>query len=154
MTEIYTTYTVQGLVKGFLWEFKYDLNGRLRSFKIIDGDLTGNQMKWLFNNSNFPASETLMKTIWINNKELKTLMKVTIGEPDLTFDTFWDAYGHKLKKIDTQKFWSKMSKKDKIDAIAYIKTYDNYLARKGVAKTNPHRYLSKRYWEDNHASIH
>lgn len=147
--EALTTYTVTGTNTNIVWQFKYHLNGLLAEFKLIEGELDSKQINWLFKLGKFPYMESQIKA-W---KAIKNF-SIEIGEPDLSFELFWKMYRHPIKKIDTQKFWDKMPIKDKRAALDYIKTYDNYLQRKGVAKTNPHRYLNKRYWEDNHASIH
>ncbi|WP_166964666.1 hypothetical protein [Yeosuana marina] len=149
MEELFTTYTVTGSNTAIVWQFKYRLNGLLAEFKLIEGELDQKQINWLFLKGEFPYLEKQIKG-W---KCIKNF-KIEIGAPDLSFETFWELYNHKLKKIDTERLWKKLSEKDKIDAIVYIKTYNNYLARKGVDKANPYRYLGKRYWEDNHGSIH
>lgn len=147
--EACTTYTVTGTNTNIVWRFKYHLNGLLQEFKLIEGELDSKQINWLFVMGKFPYKEAQIKG-WTAIKNFK----IEIGEPNLSFELFYTKYRHPIKKIDSEKFWNKMSVKDKKAAIDYIKTYDNYLVRKGVAKTNPHRYLNKRYWEDNHASIH
>lgn len=149
MQEPYTTYTITGTNTNIVWEFKYRLNGLLYHFTLIEGELDAKQINWLFVKGKFPYLEQQIKG-WTSIKNFN----IEIGEPNLSFELFWAKYKHPIKKIDTKKFWEKMSIKDKKSALDYIKVYDNYLIRKGVAKTNPHRYLNKRYWEDNHASIH
>lgn len=147
-----TTYTVKSQNDTHIWEFKYDLNGHLRSFKILEGELSAKQMKWLFAQANFPANESIMKTVWMKN--LKENFEILVGEPDLSFYAFWNSYNHKVKKVVSEKAWNRLSKKDRMDALKAIKPYDNYLARKGIAKAHPATYINQRYWEDNHASIH
>ena len=147
--DTHTTYTVTGTNTNIVWQFKYHLNGLLAEFKIMEGELDSKQIKWLFIRGKFPYLEDQIKS-WRAIKNFK----IEKGEPDLSFEFFWQKYRHPIKKKDTEVFWKNMPIKDKRSAIEHIKTYDNYLQRKGVAKTNPHRYLNKRYWEDNHASIH
>ena len=144
-----TTYTVTGTNTNIVWVFKYHLNGLLAEFKLLEGELDAKQVKWLFILGKFPYKEDQIKG-W---KAIKNF-KIEIGEPDLSFEMFYNAYNHKIKKVDTEKFWKTMSIKDKKSAVQYIPTYNKYLQRKHVEKANPHRYLNKRYWEDNHASIH
>lgn len=150
--EVCTIYTVKGKHEGHIWQFKYDFNGNLKAFEILEGLLSANQMKWLFASSNFAANESIMKTVWMHN--LKTNFEITIGTPDLSFDVFYNAYNHKVKKLLSEKAWERLSKKDRMNALQGIKPYDNYLARKGIAKAHPSTYINQRYWEDNHASIH
>ena len=147
-----TIYTVKSKQDGYIWQFKYDLNGNLKAFEILEGILSGKQMKWLFASANFAANESIMKTVWMLN--LKSNFEITVGVPDLSFEVFWNTYNHKVKKLLSEKAWERLSKKDRIDALQGIKPYDGYLSRKGVAKAHPATYLNQRYWEDNHASIH
>lgn len=150
MTELFTTYTVTGKNTNIVWQFKYRLNGLLYEFKLMEGELDQKQINWLFVKGKFPYQEAQIKG-WINS--IKNF-KIEVGAPDLSFDTFYDHYNHKIKKPMSEKAWSRLSKKDQMAAIEYIPTYDKYLARKHVAKAAPSTYLNQRYWEDNHASIH
>ncbi|PKP26614.1 MAG: hypothetical protein CVU03_03500 [Bacteroidetes bacterium HGW-Bacteroidetes-2] len=145
-------YTIKAKNSDALLEFKYDLNGNLTQFKILEGVLSAQQMRWLFSNGNFPAIEPFMHSHWI--AKLKPHFEITIGEPDLSFESFWNAYNHKVKKVMAENAWKRLSTRDKMNALAGIKSYDNYLKRKGVAKAHPSTYLNQRYWEDNYGSIH
>ena len=149
MTEIYTTYTVTGENSNIVWQFKYRLNGLLFQFKLLEGELDEKQIKWLFVKANFPYNESQIKG-WKTIKEFK----IEIGKPDLSFNAFWETYNQKVKKVMSEKAWKRLSQKDQMAAIAYVKTYDKYLSRKHVAKAAPSTYINQRYWEDNHGSIH
>lgn len=147
-----TTYTVRALNSDTVWTFTYDLDGNLRSFQIMEGELSAKQMKWLFSSGNFPANESIMKNVWM--LELKKNFEIIVGAPDLSFDNFWHSYNYKVKKIASERVWKRLSKKDRLEAIKAIEAYDKYLARKHIAKANPSTYLNQRYWEDNFNSIH
>tara|TARA_R100001369_G_scaffold91021_3_gene131108 strand:+ start:2297 stop:2746 length:450 start_codon:yes stop_codon:yes gene_type:complete len=147
-----TTYTVKSIQDGFIWTFKYDLNGNLTAFIIDEGILSGKQMKWLFSSGKFPALETIMKNVWMVN--LKKNFEITIGEPDLSFEAFWKLYNHKVKKVASEKAWKRLSKKDKMEAIKGIKSYNGMLSRKHQHKAHASTYINQRYWEDDHNSVH
>lgn len=147
-----TTYTVKSQNDTHIWEFKYDFNGHLRVFKILEGELSDKQLKWLFGGTNFPGNEDIMKTVWM--KKLRSNFEVVVGEPDLSFESFWNAYNHKVKKVVSERAWNRLSKKDRMDALKAIKSYESYLHRKGVAKAHPATYLNQRYWEDSFGSVH
>lgn len=143
-----TTYTIKSRKDGFVWQFKYDLNGNLTAFEILDGALSGNQMKWLFS-PNFPALETIMKTGWM--KKLKKNFEITVGEPDLSFDSFWDAYDKKMgKKKMAQNTWKKLSKAKRIKAMLGIRRYNNALRLEGTAKCHATTYLNQEYYENEY----
>ncbi len=68
---------------------------------------------------------------------------------DLSFDAFWNAYTYKVgAKAVAEKLWTKLSDEDKTAAIIAIKPYDRYIARTGVAKIYPERYIKYRRWEN------
>lgn len=152
MNEPTTTYTVRALKSRDLYEFTYDLDGHLRQFTILEGALTRPQMKTFFRDGYFPAYEGMMKALWM--KKLKMHFDIEVGTPDLSFEKFWQLYNHKVKKQASQKAWQRLGKKDKMEAIKAIKSYNGYLYRKGVAKAHASTYLNQRYFEDHFASIH
>ena len=143
----FTTYTIKSKQNGFIWQFKYLLNGDLKSFEIVEGKLSATQMKWLFAGANFPTIESIMKTVWM--KELKQNFEITIGDPDLSFDAFMEAYGYKVKRVMAERAWKKLNKADHIKAFLGLKGYNNHLKRNnGIAKAHPSTYLNQRYFED------
>lgn len=149
-----TTYTV--IVKNInvAFEFRYNLNGDLTSFKVLRGRLEPKQAKWLFTGDRFPAFEAQMTGVWMNDPAIKKNFDIEVGSLDLSFDTFYNAYQHKIKKVKAKAAWDQLNKADKLEAIKGIKAYNGYLKRKGVAKANPQAYINQRYWEDDFNSIH
>ena len=150
--ELSSTYTVKHNEAAIVWEFKYDLNGHLISFKVLDKPLSDSQIKFLIGDNKFPIVESIMKDVWIKAK--KSVFEIIIGSPDLSFDSFWNHYNHKVKRMATETAWKRLSKKDQLDAIKGIKAYDGRLRRKGIAKANGSTYINQRYWEDDHNSVH
>jgi hypothetical protein len=144
-----TIYTVKGRNFPTVWEFQYDLNGVLKLFKLLEGTLTETQRKWLFNPNRFPYLENEIKG-WKSIKNIELI----IGQPNLEFDTFWDVYKYKIKRVVAERAWKKLSKADRINAIKGIEKYDGFLKRKhNQSKANPATYLNQRYWEDNYGSL-
>lgn len=143
------TYLLIGKTLGITMEFKYDLNGLLLQFKMLEGELNLRQEAWLFSGK-FPYREVKMQ-----NLKTEKYFEVQENEPDLSFDTFWDAYNYKLgKKVQVENTWKRLSIADKKAALAGIRSYDNYLARNNgrVAKAYPSSYLTQRYWENDYKS--
>lgn len=138
-----TSYTVKSKNSNNVWQFEYDLNGNLIMFKVLGGVLTNEQMVWFFRKGNFPVLESIIKTIWIPN--LKKNFEITIGEPDLSFEAFWDAYGNKVGKIkETRNKWDRLSKADKIQVFSNIPKYNNYLKHYSKQqKQYPSTYLNQ-----------
>lgn len=142
-------YTVIGSSFKGAMVFKYCLNGYLTSFELKDSDpLTEKQQNWMFRLGKFPYKEQELQA-W------KAIVNFTIteGELDLSFEVFWNAYGHKVKRQMAMKSWTKLSDDDKIAALAGIKHYLGYLKRKkNIEKAHPSTYLNQRYWEDEWGS--
>lgn len=144
-----TTYTVKGRKTNNIWEFKYSLNGILKSFKILEDEiLSDEQLSWL--KRHFPYKEATI----LQWKEKIINIEVLVGLPDLSFDAFWGLYNYKVGKANAQKQWNKLSEADKMNAIKSIKAYDGFIKRKQIAKVYPERYLKHRRFEDQFNSIH
>lgn len=148
-TEPLTTYTVKGKNFANIWLFKYTLKGFLKAFILEEGILTEAQQKWLFNPNHFPYTEAQMKTFG-NFKNIE----VTKGEADISFDTFYKLYKYPTGKKAAQTAYNKLSKADKITAIASIKAYEGFLFRKKIPKAYPATYLNQRRFDDEFNRIH
>lgn len=141
-----TTYTVKSKEKGLIFLFKYDLNGHLKSFEILEGELTAKQIHWLFDH--FPATELLMKTVWQKVKDYTAKFEIIKAAPVLDFENLWQIYNHKVKKFEAEKSYNKLKEPDKIRCFLAIKGYDKYLAKAGVAKAHLSTFINQRYFED------
>lgn len=143
---MYTTYTIKAKTSTDIWVFNYHLNGQLHSFTILEGALSEKQAKWLFVMGNFPHQESMVKE-W--QTKLKANFEIQIGYPDTSFEAFWNAYGLKTRKVETQQLWAKLKEGDRIKALEGIRRYNNHLRLfQWKSKVDPNRYLSKRRWED------
>ena len=145
-----STYTVKHKKANILWVFKYDLNGHLRSFKVDDKPLSKSQIKFLFLEQKFPVKEAEMKEVWMNAK--KSEFEIIVGEPDLSFEAFWNAYANKIgKKKMAENTWNKLSKANRIKALVGIKRYENNLRlTPGVQKAHPSTYLNQEYYNNEY----
>lgn len=80
---------------------------------------------------------------------LETMNGVTIKEiTDLSFNAFWVKYDYKVDKQQAETFWNKMSRPDKLAALAGITKYKYRCKCKNTAMIYPVRYLRNRRWED------
>lgn len=139
------TYTIKSKNSNNIWEFKYHLNGVLYSFKALDGVLSTKQIDWLFVKANFPYKEDQIKH-W--QKKLKANFEITVGEPDLSFESFWNLYDYKVKKFEAEKAFKKLKEPDIIKCFLTVPGYNKYLQSKGVAKAHLSSFINKRYFED------
>lgn len=143
-----TTYTVKSKQSGYIWLFKYGLNGNFISFQIMDGELSNKQIQWLFASENFPATETIMKSIWMG-KTLQSNFEIIKAEPILDFVNLWNLYDNKVAKFDAEKSFNKLKDADKIKCFLAIPGYKKYLAKKAVGIAHLATFINKRYFEDD-----
>lgn len=141
MDPLITTYTITGKRSGKII-FKYDLNGDLVEFKYQGDPLNENQRKWLY-------PRIAVHERQIKNWQCIKNFTVTKGEPDTSFEAFWQSYGLKSKKTRSEQLYNKLADDDKFNAIAGIRRYDNWLRQqKGMAKMLPDTYLHQKRWLD------
>jgi len=106
-----TTYRANGKTSGLVFLFKYDLNGNLKAFEIIEGTLDDVQMSWLYS-GHFPATELIMQQNWCKLEKYKSKFQIDKSLPDLSFDALWELYGYKFSKLDAEKAFKKMQKNE------------------------------------------
>ncbi|MRX70290.1 hypothetical protein SAMN06265349_101708 [Flavobacterium resistens] len=138
------TYTVK-MQSGDIWQFKYNLNGVLIFFSVLDGDLTTKQEKFLYLDGKFPWKEDHIK-LWSKNYKTTT---VEIGEPDLSVANFLKLYPYNplsKKKIVTERF-NKLKEAEKIRLFLrtpeYIKEKNKQNERFPYAEV----YIHQRWWD-------
>jgi hypothetical protein len=143
-----TTYSVKGKKIGLKFLFKYCLNGHLKGFEIIEGELNGAQMKWLFS-PNFPANESIIRSVWMKEKGYTDKFEVSIAPADFSFESFWEFYDHKVKKVDAEKQWNKLNQPDKIKCFICLPGYNAYLQRRRISKAHLSTFINQKYFEDD-----
>lgn len=143
-----TTYTVKSKQSGYIWIFKYHLNGDFKSFEILDGTLSAKQIKWLFSGLNFPATESTMQIEWMG-KTLKDNFEIIKAAPILNFENLWNLYGNKVSKFDAEKAFNKLNDADKIKCFLAIPGYKKYLAKKGTGTAHLATFIHRQYYNDD-----
>lgn len=150
-----TTYIIKSKLNGYVWRFKYHLNGDFKSFEILEGKLNQKQVLWLFGGENdkgehqaskFPVVESTIK-IW--QTKLKENFEITIELPDLSFEALWNLYDHKVKRIEAQKQFAKLKESEVIKCFLSIPGYNKYLQIKRTSKAHLSTFINKRYFEDD-----
>lgn len=71
---------------------------------------------------------------------------------DLSFNSFWDKYGHKVGNMGrAKKLWKLLNLEDKTKAMCNITSYNYYLQMNpNIEKIYPERYLSQRRFENEY----
>jgi hypothetical protein len=143
-----TTYRAKGKEIGLVFLFKYDLNGNLKLFEISEGELNEEQTTWLF--SRFPARESIIQEIWSKVEKFLKIFTIEKSPADLSFESAWTLYNHKLSKLDAEKAFKKLSEAEKIQFFLSIPKYERYLKSSGIAKAHMSTYINKRYFENEY----
>lgn len=138
------TYTVK-MQSGDIWQFKYNLNGILIFFHVLEGDLTEKQQKFLYLEGKFPWKE-------LQIKEWSTLYKhttVEIGEPDLSVTAFLKIYPHNplsKKKLVTERI-NKLTQAQKVRL--FLKTPEFIKEKLKAGEKFPYAevYIHQRWWD-------
>lgn len=143
-----TTYRAKGKEIGLVFLFKYDLNGNLKLFEISEGELNDEQVQWLF--SHFPASESIMQKIWSKVEKFLKIFTIEQSPADLSFESAWTLYNHKISKLDAEKAFKKMTEAEKIQFFLSLPKYERYLKSSGIAKAHMSTYINKRYYENEY----
>lgn len=119
--------------------------GILCHMEVDPQDASVEMMKWFL--GRLPLHEAAMDPKIYNH-----LLKIEPVPEDLSFESFWDAYGYKVgKKYRVKKLWESLDNTDRAAALAGIRKYDRYLnLHKGIAKAYAETYLRHRYWENDY----
>lgn len=137
------TYTVK-IENGDIWQFKYNLNGFLIAFNVLEGEISQVHSDWLFVKGKFPYLEEKIKE-W--QKKLKQLT-IEVVEFDLSFDNFWKKYDLKVKKELSEKAWIKLNDSDKIKCFLRLKKYNQSLLKSNQAKAHLVTWLNQKRYND------
>lgn len=141
------TYTIKSKTDGFIWLFKYDLNGIFKSFEILDGELSPKQYNWLFCTGNFPAKQIMLEG-W--KEKLKANFEIVKAEPVIDFEVFWKTYpynGLSKKKI-AQDRWNKLKDAEKIKILMKIPEFKKLKAKEGTAFPYAEVFINQRWWDN------
>lgn len=127
----------------FIMMLKYNMQRELVHVELRDFVLKMNeqQRQWLWDF--IPKHEAGLKQL----PPKKT--RVTEIEHDLSFETWWDLYDHKLgNKKRAKDHFNKLD--DHTKALVFQKTreYNYYMANSTHAKVFPERFLSQRRYEN------
>jgi hypothetical protein len=127
-------YTVRNKEVNTVWEFKYCLKGHLVAFNVLGKSLTSHQKKFLFLSGNFPATENIMKDVWMT--QTKTVFEIEEGEKDYSFKTWLNFYGNKNGKPKmAEKSFNRLKKSDVIELYKGTERYHFFL------KYHPNRQM-------------
>jgi hypothetical protein len=164
-----TTYRAKGKEIGLVFLFKYDLNGNLKLFEIIEGVLNKEQRHWLLTGflpkgvkfedtkqllaqlePRFPDEEKTMKDIWMKDEKYTKVFVVEPSPADISFNAAWVNYNLKISKPEAEKAFKKMNEAEVIKFFNSLPEYERYLKMSGIAKCHMSTYINKRYYENEY----
>jgi hypothetical protein len=100
--------------------------------------------------SHFPASESIMKTIWMKDEKYTKVFIVEQSVADLSFEAGWTLYNFKIAKIDAEKSFKKMSEAETIKFFLSLPAYERYLKTTRIAKCHMAKYINQKYYENEY----
>ncbi|WP_163444986.1 hypothetical protein [Flavobacterium columnare] len=141
-----TTYTIKSKTDGFVWLFKYDLNGIFKSFEILDGELSLKQYQWLFCSGRFPGKQIMIEA-W--REKLKANFEILKADPVIDFETFWHTYpkNELSKKKIARDRWEKLKDGEKIKLMMNLPEYKKLKAKEGTAYPYAEVFINQRWWD-------
>lgn len=80
----------------------------------------------------------------------KSGVPIELVPPDLSFQTFWDAYGIKQNRHRAEKIWKKMSDADKVKALLHIPKLKAYRLKMGYGPLHADSYLRDKRYNDEY----
>ncbi len=122
--------------------FTYNENDELYCLEIR-AQLTQEQWAWLYEHLPIKFIQ-LQEMIKVKG----STMKVTQIEPDLSFERFYKLYNYKVGKKEAENAWNRLSKANKVKAIAAIRKYEQWLSKSSIAKLYPATYLNQERFND------
>lgn len=142
-----TTYRVKHKLNGLVFLFKFDLIGNLKLFEISEGELSDEQMNWLYS-AKFPRRESFMEK-WKTDPAYVKQFDVELSPADISFEALWQLYDYKLSRADSEKQFKKLKPAEVIKCFVEIPFYlDNLKKNPGIGKLYLSTYISKRRFED------
>jgi hypothetical protein len=94
----------------------------------------------------------LLKGLPREEQELQQLADKTNGTirllmEDISFESFWEKYGRKIKRLRAEPMFKKLSDANKLQAIIGIAAYDAYLEKTNFrGKVDADNYLRHEYY--------
>lgn len=124
--------------------FRYNQNGKLIGYDLL-GEYNQKQELFLFEQISHLYEEEKLK---VYCEETKLPLQLIQG--DLTFDSFWNIYDHKVgKKPRCKKLWEDLPDSEKALAIAYIARYKDKIKAMGQGNPMyPETYLFNQTWHN------
>lgn len=124
--------------------FRYNKNGCLVGYDLL-GEYTAAQESFIHKNIDAVFLLIDLRAYCIKHK----LNLVTIVG-DLSFDSFWNTYNHKVgNKPRAKTLWDKLPVGERTLAIEYITRYNSFLTtQNGISKAYPETYLAQQRWHN------
>jgi hypothetical protein len=126
----------------------YGLDSKLVLIDFIHADLNENQTQ---------VFKERCPVVFTDQKELiaafkaKGELKVVEQGLTITFDMFWNDYSLKRNRDRCEKFWSKLSEAEQVEAWAGVKPYQRHLAlNTWKTKADPDTYLRNKYYRNDY----
>jgi hypothetical protein len=137
------TYIFKNEQTGFECMYRYNESGIQIAFEVRSDITDADLLQYL--SLDFSLLTTLQRFVAV-----KPERKLLLVPEDLSFQRFWETYGHKVgKKARVEKLWNALSEGDKIKCLAAIPRYKAWLAqRPNMEMLYPETFISQRRFEN------
>lgn len=126
--------------------FRYNTAGLLYHFELR-GNWPKEHQMFMLEKMPFTLHELMYDFMPARGKDAK-LAEI---RQDLSFETFWNAYNHKVgNRTRTAKLWDSMTDDERLNSLASLYRYERFLAFKKQDKAYPETYLHQRRWENEY----
>jgi len=118
------------------------MDGLISLFEI-SGDYTADQHRFVM--GNIPIVIDGIKRF---DKSKFTIEEVPM---DLSWEYFWDAYGHKVgKKKMAESAWTKLDDATRIKVLISLPRYDAHLKATGIQKAHATTFINQEYYDNEY----
>lgn len=121
-------------------EFTYNQDGLLVEY-LLSAELSEHQLLFLL--KRLPRTVEDVEVLQSQHPAF-SVSKLT---ENLSFNTFWEAYGQKIHPHRCEPLWNKLKDGEKLAALTAISAYFSHTNKTGAYRVNPENYIKKQYWK-------
>ncbi|OWP76859.1 hypothetical protein [Flavobacterium oreochromis] len=141
--EDFVTYEVTFIETKEQWIFQYrKSDGILHCFINLKGQSFIN----LLRKQTFPESIEMIEA-WAKYKKIVT---IELKLEDYSFNSFWEKYGLKRKREQSEKAWEKLDLTSKIKCFNVLPKYNADLVKTGQSKAHLVTWLNQKRYNDEY----
>lgn len=135
-------YTVRSKNSGTVVQYTYKA-GILSGVNILNDNVQYNVAEKVFTKTLYGLEEEFLEFLQKHSAVFE------LNERHPTFEDFWSKWLKKVKKVEAEKQWKKLSIAEQIQAYNYLSQYNRRKMQNGEYIQNPDSWLRQRVFMDN-----